>query len=154
MPHDWRRELELEPHGEGGYFRRIYTSPHTTQAPQGERPSASSIYYLLDASRPAGLLHRNRSDILHFLLDGGPVEYVTVDPGGALNRTRLGGTALFLPVPGGWWKASHLVDGARHALVAEVVTPGFDYADHEYATSAVLDELPHLAQALETFVRK
>ncbi|NGO78747.1 cupin domain-containing protein [Streptomyces sp. YC504] len=151
--YDWRSELELEPHGEGGYFRRIYTSSHATPGPRGERPLASSIYYLLDESQPAGLLHRNRSDILHFLLDGGPVEYVTVDPEGGLTRSRLGGAALFLPVPGGWWKASRLLGGARHALVAEVVTPGFDYADHEYATPAVLAELPHLAEALKPFLR-
>lgn len=151
---DWQTELGLVPHGEGGYFRRIYTAPAETTTAQGPRPAATSIYYLLDAAQPSGLLHRNRSDILHFLIDGGPVEYVTVDPDGTLNRALLGpDDERFLLVPGGHWKASRLVGDARHALVAEVVTPGFDYADHEFATARVLTEHPELADELREFVR-
>ncbi|GAA2304762.1 cupin domain-containing protein [Streptomyces kunmingensis] len=151
---DWQKELGLEPHGEGGFFRRIYTGPQEMATAHGPRPSATSIYYLLDEARPSGLLHRNRSDILHFLIDGGPLEYVTVDPAGTLGRTVLGADAeRFLLVPGTWWKASRLVGGARHGLVAEVVTPGFDYADHEFAPRSVLDEFPHLAAELREFVR-
>ncbi|WP_372346304.1 cupin domain-containing protein [Streptomyces sp. KL116D] len=150
---DWQSELGLEPHGEGGYFRRIYTGPSQMATPHGPRPSASSIYYLLDERQPSGLLHRNRSDILHFLVDGGPLEYVTVAPDGTLTRTLLGpADERFLLVPGGWWKASRLVGGARHGLVAEVVTPGFDYADHEFATRAVLTKHPQLADVLDAFV--
>ncbi|MFJ9175948.1 cupin domain-containing protein [Streptomyces sp. NPDC102360] len=151
---DWQSELDLEPHGEGGHFRRVYTSPHEVSTPYGPRPSATSIYYLLDERQPSGLLHRNRSDILHFLIDGGPLEYVTVTPDGALHRTVLGpDDERFLLVPGGHWKASRLFDGARNGLVAEVVTPGFDYTDHEFATRAVLEEFPHLAEELRDFVR-
>ncbi|WP_428956790.1 cupin domain-containing protein [Streptomyces sp. cg35] len=151
---DWRSELGLEPHGEGGLFRRIYTGPQEMVTAHGPRPSASSIYYLLDGTQPSGLLHRNRSDILHFLIDGGPLEYVTVDPVGRLARTVLGADAeRFLLVPGTWWKASRLVGGASHGLVAEVVTPGFDYADHEFAPLSVLDDFPHLADELREFVR-
>ncbi|SDJ36484.1 cupin domain-containing protein [Streptomyces indicus] len=151
---DWTAALGLEPHGEGGYFRRIYTSPHSMQTEHGPRPSATSIHYLLDEKQPSGHLHRNRSDILHFLIDGGPLEYVTVDPDGELHRTVLGAEAeRFLLVPGMWWKASRLTGGATHGLVAEVVTPGFDYADHEFATRDLLDELPHIAQELAGFVR-
>ncbi|MFF3489889.1 cupin domain-containing protein [Streptomyces sp. NPDC002795] len=152
---DWQRELDLESHGEGGYFRRVYTSPHGLSTPHGPRPSATSIYYLLDERQPSGLLHRNRSDILHFLIDGGPVEYVTVTPGGTLDRTTLGpDDERFLLVPGGHWKASHLLDGARHGLVAEVVTPGFDYTDHEFATRDALDAFPQLAEELREFVTR
>ncbi|MET9497997.1 cupin domain-containing protein [Streptomyces sp. NPDC006552] len=151
---DWQRELGLEPHGEGGFFRRIYTGAHEVATARGPRPAATAIHYLLDEARPSGLLHRNRSDILHFLIDGGPLEYVTVDPAGALTRTVLGPDAeRFLLVPGGWWKASRLTGGARHGLVAEVVTPGFDYADHEFAPRTVLEEFPHLAADLRPFVR-
>lgn len=152
---DWRQGLGLEPHEEGGHFRLIYSAPQEMETAHGPRPSATSIYYLLDAAQPSGLLHRNRSDILHFLIDGGPLEYVTVDPEGTLARTVLGADAArFLLVPGGWWKASHLIDGAGHGLVAEVVTPGFDYADHEFARPGLLDELPHLAAELRDFVRR
>ncbi|MEU1075617.1 MULTISPECIES: cupin domain-containing protein [unclassified Streptomyces] len=150
---DWVAELGLEPHAEGGYFRRIYTSAHTLPLPRGPRPAATSIHYLLTRDQPLGRLHRNRSDILHFLLDGGPLEYATLAPDGTLGRVRLGtDDSRFLLVPGGHWKASRLVDGAEHGLVAEVVTPGFDYADHEFATEADLRGFPGATDALRPFL--
>lgn len=150
---DWVAELALEPHAEGGYFRRIYTSEHSLSLPRGARPAVTSIYYLLTRDEPRGRLHRNRSDILHFLVDGGPVEYVTLGPDGSLGRVRLGADGeRFLLVPGGHWKASHLVDGAPQGLVAEVVTPGFDYADHEFATEADLRGFPDANDALRPFL--
>ncbi|WP_042372289.1 cupin domain-containing protein [Streptacidiphilus neutrinimicus] len=143
--------LGLEPHPEGGYFRRIYTSPHAYAAAGGTRPTATSIYYLMTAERPCGRLHRNRSDILHFFLEGDPVEYHTVDADGRLGVRVLGDAEeRHLLVPGGWWKASRLPDGARHALVAEVVTPGFDFADHEFASEADLP--PGLRDGLRQFL--
>ncbi|WP_051943673.1 cupin domain-containing protein [Streptacidiphilus rugosus] len=128
--------LGLEPHPEGGFFRRIYTSPHAHHTPGGERPTATSIHYLMTDARPCGRLHRNRSDILHFFLEGDPVEYHVLDAEGR-HRVHLLGPdtpGRLLTVPGGRWKASRLPPGSRYTLVAEVVTPGFDFADHEFAT--------------------
>ncbi|CAL9317343.1 hypothetical protein SUDANB25_05679 [Streptomyces sp. SudanB25_2051] len=151
---DWRERLGLEAHPEGGYFRRIYTSPQVVATAHGPRPTATSIHYLLTRDQPVGRLHRNRADILHFLLDGGPVEYVTLPPDGRLERTALRtGDRQFLAVPGGVWKASRLVGGADHALVAEVVTPGFDYADHRFAGPEDFAHLPALRDALAPFLR-
>ena len=157
MP-DWISRLDLEVHPEGGYFRRIYTATPVHAGASGERPLATSIYYLLDQAAPRGFLHRNRSDILHFFLDGGPVEYLLLASDGTLRRERLGSgvhDARFLLVPGGCWKASQLIEGATHALVAEVVTPGFDYADHQFAS---LDDLrrehPRHVEELAAFTRE
>lgn len=150
---DWVARLALELHPEGGYFRRIYTAAATLATASGERPLASSIYYLLDRGQPLGRLHRNRSDILHFLLDGGPVEYLLLAADGELRRVRLNGGNRYLPVPGGCWKASQLVGGATHALVAEVVTPGFDYADHQFCDEALLrGEHPQHVPVLRPFL--
>jgi len=146
--------LGLELHPEGGYFKRIYTSPQTHSAPQGERPLCTSIYYLLTREQPIGRLHRNRSDILHYFLDGGPLEYVVLGADGALRRERLDAQTRFLPVPGGCWKASRLIEGAGHALVAEVVTPGFDYADHQFAAEADLAAYPQHLAVLRPFLRQ
>jgi predicted cupin superfamily sugar epimerase len=155
---DWKAQLDLEPHPEGGYFRRIYTSAESIETPSGARPRATSIYYLLDRTQPCGRLHRNRSDVLHFLVDGGPVEYLLLAADGRLQRQRLGtaaGEARFLPVAGGCWKASQLVDDAVHALVAEVVTPGFDYSDHQFASEDQLRrEHPQHLQVLRDFLPK
>ncbi len=151
---DWVRRLGLEPHPEGGYFRRIYTAGRNVDTATGARPLATSIYYLLDQLQPRGRLHRNRSDILHFLIDGGPVEYLLLDSAGSLRRERLGQhDARHLLVAGGCWKASQLLAPATHALVAEAVVPGFDYADHEYAREQDLrrEHAAHLA-ALAPFL--
>jgi predicted cupin superfamily sugar epimerase len=153
----WIQRLGLEAHPEGGWFRRIYTSPLGLSTPQGTRPAATSIHYLLTQEQPRGFLHRNRSDILHFLIDGGPLEYLLLDVDGGLHRVRLecgGQGEHFLLVPGGRWKASQLIGVASHALVAEVVTPGFDYADHQFATIADIERHgPPVADALRSFCR-
>ncbi|MDB5975208.1 MAG: cupin [Nevskia sp.] len=153
---DWIAKLGLEIHPEGGYFKRIYTSAISQATATGERPLATSIYYLLDQAEPRGFLHRNRSDILHFFIDGGPVEYLLLDADGELRRVRLGNGAAdsrFLLVPGGRWKASQLIEGASHALVAEVVTPGFDYADHQFCSEALLHgEHPQHLETLRPFL--
>ncbi|NKY15634.1 cupin domain-containing protein [Streptomyces somaliensis] len=152
MP-DWRERLGLGAHPEGGFFRRIRTSPRVVHTVGGPRPTATSIQYLLTRDEPRGRLHLNRSDILHFLLDGGPVEYVTVTPAGALDRVTLrAGERHFLAVPGGVWKASHLVGDATHALVAEVVPPGFDYADHRFAVHEDFAHLPALREEPAPFL--
>lgn len=148
--------LGLEPHPEGGFFRRIHTDAQTIRTTRGERARCSSIHYLLTHAQPLGRLHRNASDILHYLQDGGPVEYLLLDEAGALRRVVLGhgpDEALFLHVPGGTWKASRLVDGATHALVLEVVVPGFDYSDHAFADSALLAMHPEHAATLAPFIR-
>jgi predicted cupin superfamily sugar epimerase len=135
----WIEKLDLAPHPEGGYFKRIYTAAATQASVAGERPLCTSIYYLLDRQQPLGRMHRNRSDILHFFLDGGPIEYLLLDGEGGLRRVLLGPRhERFLAVPGGCWKASQLLEGASHALVAEVVTPGFDYADHQFLDAVQL----------------
>lgn len=148
---DWIAKLSLEPHSEGGYFKRIYTSPLLHDVAHAQRPLCTSIYYLLTREQPIGCMHRNRSDILHYFLDGGPLEYLLLGADGALRRARLDAESPFLLVPGGCWKASHLLEGAGHALIAEVVTPGFDYADHQFARK--YDMPPQHLEVLRSFIR-
>ncbi|TJY64968.1 cupin domain-containing protein [Sinimarinibacterium sp. CAU 1509] len=154
----WIERLALQPHPEGGYFRRIYTDPVVTAQGSKSRPRLSSIHYLLTAACPLGVMHRNRSTILHYLQHGGPVEYLTLSEQGVLQRQLLGyepDQALFLQVPGGCWKASRLQPGVPHALVSEVVVPGFDPEDHDFLSQDDLRRLyPHHVEALQEFVRQ
>ena len=148
--------LGLERHPEGGWFRRIHTSDAVIETAHGPRALVTSIHYLLTLDEPRGRLHRNRSDILHYLQGGGPVEYLLLDDAGELRRVVLGsapGQTLFLHVPGGVWKASQLIDGASHALVSEAVVPGFDFADHVFADRQLLDAHPEHRALLTTLVR-
>lgn len=146
--------LQLAPHVEGGFFRRIYTSPQTspTVISPGQSPVAdnqprslmSSIVYLLCNAQPKGYLHRNRSDILHFWQRGRAIRYTLLSSDGQLRCATLGpdldsGQQLSLLVPGGVWKASELLPQAEgeadYGLVGEAVSPGFDYRDHQLATA-------------------
>ncbi len=153
----WIERLALQLHPEGGYFRRIYTDTVMTTQGAKRRPRLSSIHYLLTAASPLGVMHRNRSTILHYLQHGGPVEYRTVSELGVLQRQVLGfepDHALFLKVPGGCWKASRLLPGVPHALVSEVVVPGFDPEDHSFLFQDDLHRLyPQHVQALKDWVR-
>lgn len=138
---EWIRRLDLAPHPEGGSFRRIYTDERVFATLSGNRPLVTSIHYLLSRQSPIGRLHRNRSTILHYLQDGGPVEYLLLPEPGVCRRVVLGygdNQQIFLQVPGGCWKACRLLDGTDRALISEVVVPGFDGIDHQFMPMATL----------------
>lgn len=131
--------LSLQPHLEGGYFRRTYQADHRDplETPSGPRHLMTSIYYLLDQQSPVGQFHFNRSDILHYFHLGDAIEYSLIHADGSLQTLVMGtdilaGQLLQLHVPGGIWKASRLLDGENgFGLISEAVSPGFDFADME-----------------------
>jgi len=131
--------LNLEPHLEGGYFRRTYQSDHRDwlETAAGPRYLMTSIYYLLTEQSPVGQFHFNQSDILHYFHLGDALEYSLIHPDGSLQTFVMGndvlaGQHLQLHVPGGIWKASRLLDGSNgFGLISEAVSPGFDFADME-----------------------
>ena len=146
------KQLQLQPHLEGGYFRRTYGSGYSTTLPElGERLLMSSIYYLLTDDSPVGYFHRNRSDIVHYWHRGHSLTYYLVGPDGRLSTATLGpdlaaGEQLQLVVAGGTWKATRL-SGGEFGLLSEAVAPGFEYADMELASTAVLEaDFPELRQ--------
>ncbi|MFJ4246879.1 cupin domain-containing protein [Pseudomonas sp. NPDC089741] len=131
--------LNLEPHVEGGYFRRTYQSDHrdSLETAGGPRYLMTSIYYLLTEQSPVGQFHFNRSDILHYFHLGDAIEYNLIHADGSLQTLVMGsdvlaGQHLQLHVPGGIWKASRLLDGSNgFGLISEAVSPGFDFAAME-----------------------
>ncbi|WP_426201549.1 cupin domain-containing protein [Pseudomonas sp. TWP3-1] len=131
------KALELQPHVEGGYFRRTFQADQraTLETAGGPRYLMTSIYYLLTEQSPVGQFHFNQSDILHFFHLGDPVEYSLIFADGSLQTLIMGsdilaGQQLQLHVPGGIWKASRLLDGPDgFGLISEAVSPGFDFGD-------------------------
>ena len=154
-------DLGLEPHVEGGYFRRTFQADHrdSIATPHGERYTLTSIYYLLTADSPTGHWHLNRSDILHFFHLGSPVTYYLIHPDGRLETAVLGanlaeGQVLQLAVPGGTWKASHLPAG-DYGLISEAVAPGFEYEDMTLGARQTLQALfPQHRELVERFTRR
>ena len=129
--------LNLEPHVEGGYYRRTFQADQQplVETVGGPRYLMSSIYYLLTTDSPIGQFHLNRSDIMHYYHLGDAIEYSLISPDGTLKTVVMGsdviaGETLQLHVPGGIWKASRLMKGsAGFGLISEAVSPGFDFAD-------------------------
>lgn len=148
------KRLELKPHIEGGYYRRTYQSPLSTEATGYSRSLLSSIYYMLTDDKPIGHFHRNQSDIIHYWHAGEALCYWLIDPDGQLTKTELGPAGdqqLQLLVPGGFWKATQLKQG-EFGLLSEAVCPGFDFSDMQLASHqqmqqdfpALIQEISHL----------
>lgn len=131
------KQLNLQGHVEGGFFRRTYASENSVVAPGGdERLAMTSIFYLLAAESPIGHFHKNHSDIVHYFHLGDPITYHLLDEDGGYSTVVMGpdlaaGQVLQLTVPGGVWKASQIPnDGVYgYGLISEAVSPGFEYAD-------------------------
>lgn len=146
------KKLKLEPHQEGGYFRRIFQADHRplVDTNDGERFSMTSIHYMLTAGQPIGNFHKNKSDIMHVFSGGEPLTYYLIHPDGKLETKTLG-SDLFnnqeiqFVCKGGVWKATELrlQENAKHdyGLLTEVVVPGFDYADAELGSALELEKL-------------
>ncbi len=157
---DLAKQLGLEAHAEGGYFRRTFQADHRDpiETERGERFTMTSIYYMLTADAPVGHWHLNQSDILHFYHLGSPITYYLIHPDGRLDRVIMGpdpsqGHRLQLVVRGGTWKASHLEEG-EYGLISEAVSPGFDYEDMTMGERAkLLSRFPEHAEVIERFTR-
>lgn len=142
-------------HDEGGWFRETYRSSSIISCPERvgiKRPLITTIHYLLETTQPRGLLHRNKSDIVHFHEGGGVLRYLTLTPQGVLEETFLGdGYERQLTVAGGTWKASELIDG-EWGMVGEAVSPGFDYRDRDLADKEkMLENHPEIRDELTEF---
>jgi len=127
--------LGLQPHPEGGFYKRVFTSSLTLAAASGPRAAVSSIYYLCPASEKSSL-HELRSDELWFWHAGDELEIVELSDAG-VKRTRIGcgvGDAETInfshAVPAGTVFGAKCVAGSfGFSLVSCAVAPGFDFRD-------------------------
>lgn len=138
--------LQLEPHTEGGFYRRTYSSQHKC----GERAAMSSIYYALTRESPVGHWHRVESDIIHYFHDGGTMKYRLLDRDGHLTEALLGPHHFQLMVPAGTWKCSELLEG-EFGLLSEAVSPGFGEQFRDFADA---DELSARYPEHEPVIRR
>jgi predicted cupin superfamily sugar epimerase len=121
--------LGLEPHPEGGWYRRTWASPATVETRGGSRPAATMILFLLPPGE-ASAWHTVTSDELW--LWHGP-DPVVLELGGAGERPvtsariELGPETPQGHVPAGVWQRT--LPSTGEALVSCVVSPGFDFAD-------------------------
>ncbi len=139
--------LKLEPHPEGGYFRRVFYSPNSVIHQSGgyTRPAITAIYFLL-TQRNVSRLHRLRSDEVWHYYEGAPLELHTVTN---IHRTYLLGPVSenskpVAVVPSLSWQAARTL--GEYTLVGCTVGPGFEYEDFEL--------LKENQQSLKWFLKK
>lgn len=131
------RELGLEAHPEGGFYREVYRSSSSVVPPDGRgpRPAVTTIYFLL----PGGSIsrwHRVLSDEVWHHYEGAPLDLWISGPDGvSIRRQRLGPLRLsgrpVASVPAGSWQAARST--GEYTLVGCTVAPGFDFRDFSLA---------------------
>lgn len=141
------RQLNLQPHPEGGYYAETYRSKGIIPATalegfSGGRHFSTAIYYLLRQG-DFSAFHRIKSDEcwhyyagdtlhIHILHNDGRYEYVSL--GTAIGK---GETFQFV-VPANTWFAAECAAKSSFILSGCTVAPGFDFADFEMADKASL----------------
>jgi predicted cupin superfamily sugar epimerase len=138
---DLVRDLGLNPHPEGGFYREVYRSTELvplaglpTRYP-GPRAFATSIYFLLP-SGDISAFHRLRSDEIWNFYQGSPLGLTVIRPSGELDEVRLGpnfagGEVYQTVVPAGHWFGAFVTEPGSFSLAGCTVAPGFDFADFE-----------------------
>ncbi|KTS84858.1 cupin [Microbacterium testaceum] len=131
--------LDLEPHAEGGWFRRMWTGGYAVETPAGERPAATCIHYLLTPGEESAW-HVVTSDEVWLwhgpgklaLSLGGSDESPSLDHTVVLGPDLAAGERLQYTVPAGVWQAARLV-ADQEVVVSCLVSPGFSFEDWRLA---------------------
>lgn len=126
--------LGLEPHPEGGWYRRTWTSPAVVSTERGERPAATLIHFLLAAGEESAW-HVVASDEVWLWHGPGPLALQLGGhgqapvPGGirVLGADESAGQTAQVVVPAGVWQRT--LPGAHEVLVSCLVSPGFSFDD-------------------------
>ena len=127
--------LGLRPHPEGGWYAETWRA----EAPDGERPTASAILYLLAAGERSHWHRVDAAEIWQFSA-GDPLELrVWTGEGTRVVTHHLAagtsdGAGLETPqvvVPAGAWQAARPL--GAWTLVGCIVSPAFEFAGFELA---------------------
>ena len=127
-------ELGLEPHPEGGWYRRLWAAGEQVTTARGRRPAATAIHYLL-APGERSRWHQVAAEELWLWHSGGPLVLThAARPGDpdAVRKTlgpdRAVDQGLWAAVPAGRWQCA-VPEGRLPVLVTCVVAPGFAWDD-------------------------
>ena len=140
---DWVKELALEAHPEGGYYKETYRCKEILAAvnlpDRFDQPHSFStaIYYLLEAP-DFSAFHRIKQDELWHFYQGSALTIHVITNTGKYQKLSLGndpnqGQAFQQLVKAGDWFAATVDEADSFALVGCTVAPGFEFADFELA---------------------
>lgn len=158
------KQLNLEPHPEGGYYRQTYQSAEyisRTALPDrfaGERSISTAIFYLLQQG-DFSAFHRIKSDECWHFYSGGTLLIHVIKKNGDYFRAKLGknireGEIFQHVVPAEAWFAVEPAPETAFALTGCTVAPGFDFSDFEIGDKQTLLSLfPQHARIIERLTR-
>lgn len=133
----WISKLGLEPHPEGGYYRRFYESKelHQCEDGRGVRPIMTAIWYL-QIKGECSKLHRLKSDEIWFYHSGNPIQVQMISSNDVCSKIILGlddenAPNLTAIIPENTWFSAESLGEKDYSLVSCTVSPGFDFRDFE-----------------------
>lgn len=139
--------LGLEPHPEGGWFKRLYPSTDKTS-------SISTIYYLLQENDFSAFHRLDGMTEIWYHHDGGPLFVHVIDKEGNLTTHRIGDKEYQVVVEPGQWFAAEPVEGSKFCLVGCAVSPEFVYSGFELAERESLVSLyPQHSELIKRLTR-
>lgn len=148
-------EYGLVAHPEGGWYRETYRSAQRVTTERGTVRSATTSIYFLIAAPVFSSFHRLNSDETWHLYHGDPVGIELIDPSGRhVTRVLGAGGVLQTTIVAGTYFAAHVDTPDGYAFVGCDVSPGFEFAEFQLATRAMLTAAyPHLGPLIERWTR-
>jgi len=158
------KQLELQAHPEGGFYKETYRSQHElpqTSLPEkfsGDRAVSTAIYFLIEEG-DFSALHKIKSDELWHFYAGDALEVIEIDAEGNLKTTHVGnkpekGQVFQYTVKADTWFGSRVLSGGTFSLVGCTVAPGFDFRDFEMAErSSLIKQFPQHKTLIEELTR-
>ncbi|HKH61265.1 MAG TPA: cupin domain-containing protein [Flavitalea sp.] len=158
------KELNLELHPEGGYYRQTYRSTEyisRTALPDrfaGDRAISTAIFYLLQQG-DFSAFHRIKSDECWHFYFGGALFIHIIKHNGEYLHVKLGknireGENFQYVVPAKAWFAVEPAPETAFALTGCTVAPGFDFSDFEIGDKQTLLSLfPQHARIIKRLSR-
>ncbi|MDO6803524.1 cupin domain-containing protein [Wenyingzhuangia sp. 1_MG-2023] len=133
------KQLNLQPHPEGGYFKETYRSQgsiskeNLTIEFSGDRNYSTAIYFMLTSDTFSAFHKINQDEFWHFY-KGSPIKLHMISPEGMYTNVRIGnnfekGEVPQFVVPAQYWFAAEVIANNSYALVGCTVAPGFDFDD-------------------------
>jgi predicted cupin superfamily sugar epimerase len=159
------KDLELQPHPEGGYFKETYRSMGLIDEDSlgaeydGQRNFSTGIYFLLPSNTFSAFHKINQDEIWHFY-DGSPVRIHMISKTGDYSSILVGrnfdkGETLQFVVPGGYWFAARVENDDHYSLVGCTVAPGFDFRDFVIADrQALISNFPKYRELITAFTHE
>lgn len=155
----WIKDLDMQAHPEGGWYRKNYRSPYQVRAKEigrdeGEdRMLASTIYFLIDREEFSHF-HELAADEVWFFHDGMPLTLSMIFPDGSYEEAVLGldvdqGQLPQRLVPAGTIFAARVQGKDDYCLSGCMVSYGFSFEDFIlHDKKSLLARFPQHQQAI------